>query len=82
MGILKSILCWWSGHDWPILFRAFGPEPGVAIGIGQCRRCGIVSVKESETCGCDDCGELIVRGDDPALICVKCGGRNRRAVLQ
>lgn len=27
---------------------------------------------------CQDCGDWIIRADDDALICTKCGGRNRR----
>lgn len=29
---------------------------------------------------CADCGKAIERNDDPALVCIPCGGRNRRIV--
>ncbi len=73
---LDRIACWMFGHVFPVTWVSPG---GAAHDWGTCQRCGRFQIADYEADQCRDCGNTIAAGDDDALICVQCGGRNRRA---
>jgi len=75
--MIDVMLCKIFGHRWAVLHITDKPR-----GVGSCIRCGIVAAKQSDVCDCPDCGHLIVRADDDAMVCCDCGGMNRRAIVE
>lgn len=75
---LDRIACWMFGHVFPVTWVSPG---GAAHDWGTCQRCGRFQIADYEADQCRDCGNTIAAGDDDALICVQCGGRNRRATV-
>lgn len=73
---MAEFLCWVFGHKWPVLHVT-----EVVQGVGTCQRCRVVAAKESETVSCPNCEHLIIKDDDDAMVCIHCGGRNRRAIV-
>jgi hypothetical protein len=74
---MVEILCWVFGHKWAVLHVTDRVR-----GVGSCQRCRVVAAKQSEVCDCPDCGHTILEADDDAMVCIPCGGMNRRAIVQ